>query len=104
MHDAFLYNAADVLKSIKDPATRQSVEETTLIYQLFGGRLLSHVRCTECGHVSKTLETFLDLNLDLSSLAASIEEALTNFCKYVYRLDIKCIQLTTWNLKNWGIA
>lgn len=43
MHNAFVGNAADIMKTL-EPADRIRAEETSLIYQLFGGHQLSHVR------------------------------------------------------------
>jgi ubiquitin carboxyl-terminal hydrolase 36/42 len=80
MHSLFVDDGAAVIKAL-EPADRPRVEDTSLIYQLFGGYQLSHVRCTECGRITENVESFLDLNLDLSSHAASVEEALRNWCK-----------------------
>lgn len=62
------------------------IEETTVIYQLFGGSLQSQVKCEKCGNVNGSLESFLDLNLDLSQNALSVEEALMNFVR-IEKLD-----------------
>lgn len=62
------------------------IEETTVIYQLFGGSLQSQVKCEKCGNVNSSLESFLDLNLDLSQNALSVEEALMNFVR-IEKLD-----------------
>jgi hypothetical protein len=53
MHEVLTTETAADLKAIKDFAERNAVEETSLVYQLFGGQLLSHVRCTECGKVNE---------------------------------------------------
>jgi ubiquitin carboxyl-terminal hydrolase 36/42 len=62
------------------------IEETTVIYQLLGGTLQSQVKCEKCGNVNGSLESFLDLNLDLSQNALSVEEALMNFVR-IEKLD-----------------
>lgn len=38
-----------------------------LIDAVFGGTLLQTVKCSDCGHLSKTYEDFLDLSLPLPS-------------------------------------
>jgi hypothetical protein len=63
-----------------DPLDRQLVEETSFIYQMFGGRYLHKTRCIECGRVSMTPESFLVLSLGLAD-GSSLEEALRNHCK-----------------------
>ncbi|MCP9263081.1 hypothetical protein DINM_006431 [Dirofilaria immitis] len=41
-----------------------------LIDAVFGGTLLQTVKCSDCGHLSKTYEDFLDLSLPLPSTSA----------------------------------
>ncbi|ELR25492.1 ubiquitin specific protease, putative [Acanthamoeba castellanii str. Neff] len=53
-------------------------EETSLVYQLFGGRSRSRVRCGACSAIVTNYEPFLDLNLELSA-GASLEEALDSY-------------------------
>ncbi|VDK65013.1 unnamed protein product [Onchocerca ochengi] len=43
-----------------------------LIDAVFGGTLLQTVKCSDCGHLSKTYEDFLDLSLPLPSTSAKI--------------------------------
>ena len=61
-------------------------EETSLIYQLFGGYTRSQVKCDACSHIISRRESFLDLNLELSS-CASVEEALFKYTE-IEKLDI----------------
>lgn len=63
-----------------DAADKQLVEETSFLYQMFGGLFLHKTRCIECGKVSMTPERFLALSLGLAS-GSSVEEALKNSCK-----------------------
>lgn len=92
LHDEMYEEALEQLgKKITDPQDKAFVEYTTLIYQIFGGyfeRLVlgvsfvhsfSRMKCHSCGHVTKKLEAFLDLNVDLSNSAQSVEETLENF-------------------------
>lgn len=93
IHDAFVDNdkisrklaAAKTPNSASkpdflDPHDRQLIEETSFVYQMFGGRFLHKTRCIECGRVSLNPEPFLVLSLGLAA-GASVEEALRNFCK-----------------------
>eukprot|EP01116_Phalansterium_solitarium_P018938 TRINITY_DN5164_c0_g1_i1.p1 TRINITY_DN5164_c0_g1~~TRINITY_DN5164_c0_g1_i1.p1 ORF type:complete len:696 (+),score=245.49 TRINITY_DN5164_c0_g1_i1:112-2199(+) len=54
------------------------LEETTFIFQLFGGLMQSQIKCCQCSQVSTSFESFLDLSLELSS-GESIEEALQTY-------------------------
>ncbi|KAI7867804.1 hypothetical protein BDF14DRAFT_1881423 [Spinellus fusiger] len=56
------------------------VEESTLIHQIFGGRMQSQLRCNSCKATSNNYEAFLDLSLDLHK-ADSLKKALQNFIK-----------------------
>ncbi|KAF7728862.1 Ubiquitin carboxyl-terminal hydrolase 36 [Apophysomyces ossiformis] len=56
------------------------LEETTLLHQIFGGRIQSQLRCQRCKAVSNTYEPFLDISVDLHG-AKSLENALKNFIK-----------------------
>lgn len=63
-----------------DYEDRALVEQSSFIYQMFGGKFLDKTRCVECGTVTMRPDPFLVLSLALSS-GASVEEALRNFCK-----------------------
>jgi ubiquitin C-terminal hydrolase len=93
IHDAFVYidsinrklTAAKNAPNSKqldfvDPHDRQLIEESSFVYQMFGGRFLHKTRCIECGRVSMNPEPFLVLSLGLAA-GASVEESLRNFCK-----------------------
>lgn len=41
-------------------------QETSPIYQIFGGYIQSAVKCMVCGYTSANYESFLDLSLELS--------------------------------------
>lgn len=61
--------------------TRESsLSNGSLVKQLFGGRLVSQVRCCKCGHNSNTYEPLIDLSLEIEN-ADSIESALKSFTK-----------------------
>ncbi|ORX58133.1 cysteine proteinase [Hesseltinella vesiculosa] len=55
-------------------------ESTSFIYQIFGGRLQSQLRCHSCHARSNTYDNFLDLSVDLTQ-GNSVKSALENFIK-----------------------
>ncbi|KAJ8616659.1 hypothetical protein MRB53_036031 [Persea americana] len=54
-------------------------QETTLIQQIFGGRLRSKVKCLRCDHESERYENIMDLTLEIFGWVESLEDALTQF-------------------------
>ena len=50
----------------------------TPITDVFGGSLVSAITCLSCGHVSESVETFMDLSLDVHRVD-SLERALHKF-------------------------
>ncbi|XP_062223625.1 ubiquitin C-terminal hydrolase 15-like [Phragmites australis] len=57
----------------------QSFQETTLIQQMFGGRLKSKVKCLRCYHESERYENIMDLTLEIHGWVESLQDALTQF-------------------------
>ena len=56
-------------------------QETTVVYHVFGGYTLGTVKCLECGYVSKSFQSTLDVPLEVTGKISSVEEALReNFC------------------------
>ncbi|WOK97183.1 ubiquitin carboxyl-terminal hydrolase 15-like [Canna indica] len=55
------------------------LQETTLIQQIFGGRLKSKVKCLRCHHESERYESIMDLTLEIYGWVESLEDALTQF-------------------------
>ncbi|XP_024518765.1 ubiquitin carboxyl-terminal hydrolase 23 [Selaginella moellendorffii] len=53
-------------------------QEKTLLYKIFGGRLRSQVKCSNCLERSETVDPFLDLSLDITR-ADSLGKALAWF-------------------------
>lgn len=43
----------------------QDLQESSLIYKIFGGKCRSQVHCMECDYKSNTFEPFLALSLDI---------------------------------------
>ncbi|KNA16444.1 hypothetical protein SOVF_089140 isoform B [Spinacia oleracea] len=61
-------------------ANDSSSLDDTLVRQIFGGRLVSQVRCCNCGHNSDTYEPLIDLSLEIEDVD-SLESALNSFTK-----------------------
>ncbi|KAJ8493902.1 hypothetical protein OPV22_015623 [Ensete ventricosum] len=55
------------------------LQETTLIQQIFGGRLKSKVKCLRCHLESERYESIMDLTLEIHGWVESLEDALTQF-------------------------
>ncbi|CAL9748066.1 unnamed protein product [Musa acuminata subsp. burmannicoides] len=55
------------------------LQETTLIQQIFGGRLKSKVKCLRCHLESERYERIMDLTLEIHGWVESLEDALTQF-------------------------
>ncbi|PKA64439.1 Ubiquitin carboxyl-terminal hydrolase 15 [Apostasia shenzhenica] len=55
------------------------LQETTLIQQMFGGRLKSKVKCLRCQQESERYENIMDLTLEIHGWVESLEDALTQF-------------------------
>uniref|UniRef100_A0A0E0L8P7 Ubiquitin carboxyl-terminal hydrolase n=1 Tax=Oryza punctata TaxID=4537 RepID=A0A0E0L8P7_ORYPU len=60
------------------PSESPSAYEKSLVHKIFGGRLRSQVKCTQCSHCSNKFDPFLDLSLDIGK-ATSLVRALQNF-------------------------
>lgn len=61
-----------------NPKPPAEVQQTTLIYRIFGGRLRSQIRCEGVHYESSTHDPFLDLSLEINK-AHSLKRALQNF-------------------------
>ncbi|KAL5698925.1 ubiquitinyl hydrolase 1 [Ranunculus cassubicifolius] len=60
------------------PTEAPSAYEKSLVYKIFGGRLRSQVKCTECSYESNKYDPILDLSLEIAK-ASSLLKALRNF-------------------------
>jgi ubiquitin carboxyl-terminal hydrolase 36/42 len=60
-------------------AVDDSTQETTLIHQIYSGRLQSQVRCVDCRHQSNIYETMMDLAVEIQGNVGSLEDALRQF-------------------------
>ena len=75
MHVTFLKDLGGEKSSIYERKRRQ------LCTHVFGGYTLGTVKCLECGYVSKSFQSTLDVPLEVTGKISSVEEALReNFC------------------------
>ncbi|GKA70509.1 ubiquitin carboxyl-terminal hydrolase 20-like protein, partial [Tanacetum coccineum] len=63
---------------VKDDALPS--ESDNLVKQVFGGRVISKLRCCNCNHISDTYEPSVDLSLEIDD-ANSLSTALESFTK-----------------------
>ncbi|KAI4328073.1 hypothetical protein L6164_020464 [Bauhinia variegata] len=64
-------------------------QDCNLVEKVFGGRLISKLRCCNCGHCSETYEPLIDLSLGIQDVD-NLPSALESFTK-VETLDAKFI-------------
>ncbi|AQK54422.1 Putative ubiquitin carboxyl-terminal hydrolase superfamily protein [Zea mays] len=70
-------------KCTLDPMSKgkgSSFDEESIVNEIFGGQLKSHLSCCECGHSSETFEPFLDLSLEIDQVDHLVD-ALQSFTK-----------------------
>ncbi|XP_041998545.1 ubiquitin carboxyl-terminal hydrolase 23-like isoform X1 [Salvia splendens] len=60
------------------PSESPSAYEKSLVHKIFGGRLRSQVKCTQCSYCSNKFDPFLDLSLEINR-ADSLCKALSHF-------------------------
>ncbi|KAE9613302.1 hypothetical protein Lal_00027379 [Lupinus albus] len=58
----------------------KSFEGVNLVDNIFGGRLLSKLRCSNCGHSSNTYEPLIDMSLEIENVD-TLPNALESFTK-----------------------
>ncbi|KAI9204548.1 uncharacterized protein BJ171DRAFT_424092 [Polychytrium aggregatum] len=56
------------------------LKETTLVYQIFGGHILSQVECLSCHYKSNTYDLILDLSLEIKH-CDTLEKAFSHYSK-----------------------
>ncbi|KAL6979868.1 ubiquitinyl hydrolase 1 [Sarracenia purpurea var. burkii] len=66
--------------SSKMKNTTLPLENENLVKQVFGGRLVSKLRCCNCGHCSDTYEPLIDLSLEIENVG-TLPSALESFTK-----------------------
>jgi len=55
------------------------IAETTFISRIFGGSLCNELRCKNCKFISRTVNHFQDLSLDLAGKIGSVKDSLSAF-------------------------
>jgi ubiquitin carboxyl-terminal hydrolase 36/42 len=84
MCDEFRF-AIDLMQTIcldaagGEKAVDVSIQETSLIYRIFGGCLQSQVKCMQCLHESNRYEPMMDLAVEIQGNVKSLEDALGQF-------------------------
>ncbi|KAE9596940.1 putative ubiquitinyl hydrolase 1 [Lupinus albus] len=58
----------------------ESFEDANLVEKIFGGRLISKLRCSNCGHSSNTYEPLIDMSLEIENVD-TLSSALESFTK-----------------------
>jgi ubiquitin carboxyl-terminal hydrolase 36/42 len=56
------------------------LQETSIIYRIFMGKLRSQITCLSCNRISAITEAFLDISLELKN-SNNISQCLHNFCR-----------------------
>ncbi|XP_019422736.1 PREDICTED: ubiquitin carboxyl-terminal hydrolase 20-like isoform X2 [Lupinus angustifolius] len=68
----------------------KSFEDANLVEKIFGGRLISKLCCSNCGHSSNTYEPLIDMSLEIENVD-SLPSALESFTKLEYiEANFKC--------------
>ncbi|GFS32580.1 ubiquitin-specific protease 20 [Actinidia rufa] len=68
--------------------TTLPLEDENLVKQIFGGRLISKLRCCNCGHCSDTYEPLIDLSLEIENVD-TLPSALESFTQVEKIEDIE---------------
>ncbi|CAK9173400.1 unnamed protein product [Ilex paraguariensis] len=76
----FLQCLLDRLDSCNYPNKMDATQDDNFVKQVFGGRLVSKLRCCNCGHCSDTYEPLVDLSLEIEDVGA-LSSALNSFTK-----------------------
>lgn len=78
----FLQCFLDKLESCHDSENKNSMslQSDNIVQQVFGGRLVSNLKCCNCGHCSDTYEPTIDLSLEIDD-ADNLFTALHSFTK-----------------------
>ncbi|PHT39082.1 hypothetical protein CQW23_22655 [Capsicum baccatum] len=86
------YQQEDAHKFLQCFLNRLESECNDIVQQVFGGRLVSKLRCCNCGHCSNTYEPLIDVSLEIKD-ADSLPSALESFTR-VEKLDYPEIKYT----------
>lgn len=67
-----------LIEALQKCSSLEQLGGISLIKSVFGGRLRSQVKCTQCSHCSNKYDPFLDLSLEVAR-ADSLQKALAHF-------------------------
>uniref|UniRef100_A0A5B7AVI3 Ubiquitin carboxyl-terminal hydrolase n=1 Tax=Davidia involucrata TaxID=16924 RepID=A0A5B7AVI3_DAVIN len=81
----------------KTKDTTLSSQDNNFVKQVFGGRLISKLRCCNCGHCSDTYEPLIDLSLEVEDVD-TLSSALQSFTK-VEKIEDSETKFTCENCK-----
>ncbi|WZZ75534.1 hypothetical protein YC2023_086904 [Brassica napus] len=70
---------------LEDPSSDRDRDHVNLVQRIFGGRLVSELRCCNCNSVSETFENSLGLSLEIEHVD-NLQSALDSFTR-VEKLD-----------------
>ncbi|KAJ0565291.1 putative ubiquitinyl hydrolase 1 [Helianthus annuus] len=76
----FLDKLESSLSNSKTKEDSSSSQSNNLVKQVFGGRVISKLRCCNCNHISDTYEPFADLSLEIKDVN-TLSTALESFTK-----------------------
>ncbi|KAF3659458.1 hypothetical protein FXO37_13965, partial [Capsicum annuum] len=79
------YQQEDAHEFLQCFLNRLESQCSDVVQQVFGGRLVSKLRCCNCGHFSNTYEPLIDVSLEIKD-ADSLHSALESFTR-VEKLD-----------------
>ncbi|KAJ7533909.1 hypothetical protein O6H91_13G070200 [Diphasiastrum complanatum] len=81
-HEYMRYLVEALHKCLSNGITKSSYSDLnqSLVHRIFGGRLRSQVKCTNCYYCSDTFDPFLDLSLEIVN-ADSLPRALAHFTR-----------------------
>ncbi|KAK9052957.1 hypothetical protein SSX86_029587 [Deinandra increscens subsp. villosa] len=88
----FLDRLESCLTNLKRKDDDVLSQSNNLVTQVFGGRVISKLRCCNCNHISDTYEPSVDLSLEIED-ANSLITALESFTK-VERIEDEEMQFT----------
>ncbi|XP_071693543.1 ubiquitin carboxyl-terminal hydrolase 21-like isoform X2 [Rutidosis leptorrhynchoides] len=82
----FLDRLESSLNNLKSKDVALCSQNSNLVKQVFGGRVISKLRCCNCNHISDTYEPSVDLSLEIEN-ANSLVTALDSFTKFEHIED-----------------
>lgn len=59
---------------------KNTYEDDNLIQKIFGGRIISQVKCRNCSSISSTVDKFFDISLDIIN-TNTLKGSFESFCK-----------------------